>query len=801
MRRLFRVATFVVAGLFAGVPESTAQQLSISGVVDDTYGVLPGASVTLRAPNGATQKTTTSAEGKYDFGGLAAGSYEIAVAREGFDTVTRTLTLTAEARTLNVTLAVAGISASVDVVDVSGKTTGSRMEVPEREIPNQVSVVSQATLREQGVNDLASALENVSGVITQVQYGVYEWYTIGGITQQSGNDFLYVDGMTLTGNRANTQLLNVEQIEVFKGPNAVLYGGAGASQGGMVNIIRKKPQATPSTELLYRVGRWGSQQVAAGMSGQLFGLSRLLFRLDTGFADTDGWRQGGSQRFNTTPAVTWLLTDQMRVTFNESVTRDRYDLDAGVPSNLLSRADFPLDRRLNPPGDFQLTRDWQNQIVYNANFTSRLQFRNSFFNRIKRDQYLDAESLSYNAATDVLSRSVLYYQHNRRPTQNQSDLLGDFDLVGMRHRFMVGYNYERHYNYSNRVGNGPGTNNSAAALPIPSVVIADFLAEGFVDSAPIYRSFPRTRVDYSNNQVNAGYWQDQIDLTSRLRINVAGRYDNYRRRTHNDTYDNDVFVSKGPETGRHQTNYSYRVGAVYALTDNHWVYGSSSSTFQPVFTIPADGAEFEPTRSRSYEFGHKFQALNGRLVATTGLRRVLNYNILIPLGGNLFEQAGKSHSDVVDFDLEGTLGRGFRAAASYGFAEPVFDDFKQSATGANLRGNRLPHAPKHTARFWGTKSFPVSQRSSVAVSLGGRFVEKYFTNSTNTFTLPDRVTFDGAVSFRTTAWEVGVNLVNLTNKERYFVSQINGSQFYPGQPFSATLTLRYRFQTARDRFQ
>jgi iron complex outermembrane recepter protein len=216
---------------------------------------------------------------------------------------------------------------------------------------------------------------------------------------------------------------------------------------------------------------------------------------------------------------------------------------------------------------------------------------------------LDAETMSYNPATDV-ARGELYFQHNRRPWQNQTDLLGDVGLRGTRHRFMVGYDYGDQYNYSNRVGNAAGASNNLG-IPIPSITIADFLKPGFVDPAPIYTTFPRTRVDYSHNRVNAAYWQDQVDLTSRLRVNLAGRYDDFRRTTHDDVYDNDVFVGAGPETRRHQTNYSYRAGAVYSVTDHHWLYASSSTTFQPVFTIPADGRELAPTRSRGFEIGHR----------------------------------------------------------------------------------------------------------------------------------------------------------------------------------------------------
>jgi outer membrane receptor protein involved in Fe transport len=46
----------------------------------------------------------------------------------------------------------------------------------------------------------------------------------------------------------------------------------------------------------------------------------------------------------------------------------------------------------------------------------------------------------------------------------------------------------------------------------------------------------------------------------------------------------------------------------------------------------------------------------------------------------------------------------------------------------------------------------------------------------------------------TGSYDVSANLENLLNVKRYFVSQINGAQLYPGQPFNTTLTVRYRFR-------
>jgi hypothetical protein len=213
---LYRLVSAWIVVLALTLPDAAAQPtLSIMGTVRDSSGVLVGASVTLRDPTGATVKTVTDREGGYRFEGLRPGTYEIATSHEAFAVATRTLTLTNESRTADFELELAGFVSSVDVNDVAERSTAAALPVPNREVPSYVATVTARTLEEQAINDLPRALENVSGVMTQVQYGVYEWYTIGGITQQSGNDFLYVDGMKMTGNRMQTQLNNIEEVQVF----------------------------------------------------------------------------------------------------------------------------------------------------------------------------------------------------------------------------------------------------------------------------------------------------------------------------------------------------------------------------------------------------------------------------------------------------------------------------------------------------------------------------------------------------------------------------------------------------------
>jgi outer membrane receptor for monomeric catechols len=230
------------------------QQVSITGTVVDPKRVLSGVFITLRAPAGLKSQAPTESQGKYCVDNFVSRLYELSFVREGFETVGRTLPIPGESSNLDVTLAGGRISTSVDVTDVAGEMTGSSTAVSDRDISSQIGVVRQRTLQERGLNDLAAAVENVSGVSVHVRYGVYERCMIDEYAQQSGNDFLHIDGMAPTGNRPQTQLDHIEEVLVLKGRNAVLLGGAGASQGGMGNVIRKQAQATRTGDQPYRAG-------------------------------------------------------------------------------------------------------------------------------------------------------------------------------------------------------------------------------------------------------------------------------------------------------------------------------------------------------------------------------------------------------------------------------------------------------------------------------------------------------------------------------------------------------------------
>ena len=93
------------------------------------------------------------------------------------------------------------------------------------------------------------------------------------------------------------------------------------------------------------------------------------------------------------------------------------------------------------------------------------------------------------------------------------------------------------------------------------------------------------------------------------------------------------------------------------------------------------------------------------------------------------------------------------------------------------------------------KQWKLSETTGLISSLGARYMGWEYLNSANTNRLGGYVVFSGSVGVQRRKYDVTINAENLLNRNRYFVSQINGgSQLYPGQPINVFATIRYRFK-------
>jgi iron complex outermembrane receptor protein len=230
MKSLYAILWIVVALLMASVSLSYA--LTLSGAVVDQQNVpLSNVNVTIPALH---RGTVTSQDGRFAFPNLPAGVYTVRVTAVGYAAETRTVNLSAGDVTLNVALRVSPIETSGLTVTAKPQPTDALTS------PQSVSVVEGRQLDRQRGESLMRAIENSPGVSLYTTGAGIVKPVIRGFTSQ--RVLVVMDGIRQEGQQWGDEHgpeidgLDVDRIEVVRGPNSVLYGSD--ALGGVVNIVK-----------------------------------------------------------------------------------------------------------------------------------------------------------------------------------------------------------------------------------------------------------------------------------------------------------------------------------------------------------------------------------------------------------------------------------------------------------------------------------------------------------------------------------------------------------------------------------
>jgi iron complex outermembrane receptor protein len=269
-----RVFTAAIAVLFAVPIAARAQSPGgvIAGIVRDASGgPVPGA--TVRVTSEATRAETavvTDAQGGYRAERLAAGVYRVEAVLDGFEATARRVTVEADRQAAaDVELRPSRISQTVVV-------TARRVEEVAQEVPIPVSVVDGALVAETGsfnVNRLKELLPTVQFYSTNPRNSSVQIRGLGapfGLTNDGIEPGvgMYVDGVFYARPAsATTDFLDVERIEVLRGPQGTLFGKN--TTAGAINVTTRKPTFSRETDIELNTGNSGFVQARASVSGPL----------------------------------------------------------------------------------------------------------------------------------------------------------------------------------------------------------------------------------------------------------------------------------------------------------------------------------------------------------------------------------------------------------------------------------------------------------------------------------------------------------------------------------------------------
>ena len=280
------VAVIVVAQPGAAQAQSAS---ALSGFVRDTSGApVPGALVRVIAESaGTTVEKVSDEQGAYRAEALSSGRYRVETVLEGFETTVRRVVLEpGQAAALDLILTPSRLSEAVVV-------TARRVEETVQEVPIPVSVVSGELVETVGafnVNRVKDLIPTVQFYSTNPRNSAINIRGLGapfGLTNDGieAGVGLYVDGVFYARPAAATlDFLDLERIEVLRGPQGTLFGKN--TTAGAINVTTRRPSFTPQSDFELNYGNLGFVQAKGSVTGALF--SKVAGRVSFSGTQRDG---------------------------------------------------------------------------------------------------------------------------------------------------------------------------------------------------------------------------------------------------------------------------------------------------------------------------------------------------------------------------------------------------------------------------------------------------------------------------------------------------------------------------------
>jgi iron complex outermembrane receptor protein len=174
--------------------------------------------------------------------------------------------------------------------------TAQKREETVQEVPLAVSVISSRELSERSVIRLEEALSLVPNLNVTSNVSANPRIAIRGVNTNTNNIGLEAGiGMQIDGvpfgrpSYMNTAVMDLERIEVLRGPQGTLYGKN--TTGGLINIVSGRPQQAFGGAADLTLGKYDLRQFRGHITGPLNGSGTVSGRLATTVSLSDGWAE------------------------------------------------------------------------------------------------------------------------------------------------------------------------------------------------------------------------------------------------------------------------------------------------------------------------------------------------------------------------------------------------------------------------------------------------------------------------------------------------------------------------------
>ncbi len=663
---------------------------------------------------------------------------------------------------------------SVEEIVVKGKVLYSdqvkALKTPTAiiDVPQSLSIVTDEDIRKQGIREIGDIIRYTPGVNTSQGEGHRDAVVFRGV--RSTADF-YQDGV-----RDDVQyyrsLYNVEQVEVLRGPNALLFGRGGT--GGILNRVTKKAQI-------------GEQFGSIDIGADDFGAFDFAADYNTTTGDNTAVRlnihsdalenhrdmyDGDRVGFN--PTVKIQMSDSTTLDLSYEYADHERFIDRGIPT-ANGKPVEALKNVVFGTEDLNLTTleadIFRGIVTTDLSDTSKAIFSltSSEFEKLYQNLYASG----YDQATNVVTLDGYYDPTERENLIFSANLVNEMQIGGATHTLLIGAEVVdtdnknvRYDTYWSTTEKDKESFNVTRPLNIAT------------NSAGV-----ATSVDYttklkssttSDIEVTSFYIQDQIDVSDNLVILLGGRLDQF------DITVNDL--KAGSAQSREDDEFSPRAGVIFKPAENVSYYLSYSESF-----LPRSGEQYKKLTASS-------AALDPDVYESTEIG--VNYDITpdVSLRASYFdsEQTIATRDESGEgAEIVGLQVDGFELEVKGQVSDQLYVSFGLSKMdGETSSGGEPREIPDMTMSLWTT--YQVNDKFGYGLGVT-RQGESNISNNKPGLVLPDYTRVDFAAYYDVSDdLTIRLNVENLTD-EVYFPHSHSTHQASVGEEVNARLSVTRRF--------
>ena len=635
------------------------------------------------------------------------------------------------------------------------------------DVPQSLSIVTDEDIRKQGIREIGDIVRYTPGVNTSQGEGHRDAVVFRGV--RSTADF-YQDGA-----RDDVQyyrsLYNVDQVEVLRGPNALLFGRGGT--GGIINRVTKKAQIGE---------QFGSFDIGADDFGAFDFAADFnrtgensAFRLNVHSDSLENHRDMyDGDRIGFNPTVKIQVSDATTLDLSYEYADHERFIDRGIPTANGKPVEALKDVVFGTEDTNLTTLEadiFRGIVTTELSDTSKAIFSltSSEFEKMYENLYASG----YDLATNVVTLDGYHDPTERENLIFSANLVNELQIGGATHTLLVGAEIidtdnknVRYDTYWSTTQKDKESFNVTRPLNIAT------------NSAGV-----PTSVDYttklkssttSDIEVTSLYIQDQIDLSDNLVVLIGGRLDQF------DITVNDL--KGGSAQSREDDEFSPRAGIIYKPQENVSYYVSYSESFLPrsgeqYKKLTASAAALDPDVYESTEIG-----VNWDITPDLSLRAsYFDSEQTIATrdeSGEGAEIVGLQ-VDGIELEIKGQVSD--QLYVSFGYSD---------MDGETSSGGEPREIPESTMSLWTT--YQVNDKFGYGLGVM-RQGESNISNNKPGLVLPDYTRVDFAayydVSEDTT---IRLNVENLLD-ETYFPHSHSTHQASVGEEVNARLSITRRF--------